>query len=103
MVKRVTKLRLRRTVRRSKKQVEGLSVATEEGFDKHLFRRLIRLPNIRRFLAGWVGLVALLIVLVVIQTRSLGSHYQTLQPQPGGIFTEGIIGSFTNANPLFAA
>jgi peptide/nickel transport system substrate-binding protein len=90
-------------MRRSKKQVEGLGVATEESFDKHLFRRLTRLPNIRRFLIGWIGLLVLLIVLVVVQTRSLGGHYKTLQPRGGGIFTEGIVGSFTNASPLFAA
>jgi peptide/nickel transport system substrate-binding protein len=32
----------------------------------------------------------------------LSGYYQTLQPVPGGIYSEGILGSFTTANPLFA-
>lgn len=103
MQKRDNKLRLRRVIRRRKKQVKNISYVTEESFDKHLFRRLIRLPNVQRFLAGWIGLMALLLVLVVVQTRSLGGYYQTLQPRAGGTLSEGIIGSFTNASPLFAA
>lgn len=100
---RSTKLRLRRLIRRRKRQVEDIGDITEEGFDRHIFRRLIRLPQIRRFLAGWIGLVALLILGVILQTRALDSHYKVLAPHPGGTFTEGIIGSFNNASPLYAS
>ncbi len=50
----------------------------------------------------WLSLLVLLISIVVIQTRALAGYYQTLQPVPGGTFTEGILGDFTNANPLYA-
>lgn len=37
-----------------------------------------------------------------MQARALSPYYQTRQPVDGGIYTEGIIGSFTTANPLYA-
>lgn len=100
---RVTKLRWRRRVRNRRRQVEGLSVTAEESFDKHFIRRLLRLAEVRRFVAGWLTLIILLAGIVIIQTRALAGYYQTLTPVPGGIYTEGVIGTLTNANPLFAS
>lgn len=100
---RVTKLRWRRKVRQRKQQVEDLSTNAEEKFDKHFIRRLVRLFNVRRFLAAWLLTIILLSGIVIAQTRALIGYYQHLQPIPGGIYTEGIIGSLTNANPLFAS
>jgi peptide/nickel transport system substrate-binding protein len=37
-----------------------------------------------------------------MQLRALGSYYLRLQPVPGGTYTEGMVGSFTNASPLYA-
>ncbi len=37
------------------------------------------------------------------QFRGLSRYYQSLQPVPGGLYSEGVIGSFTNANPLYAS
>lgn len=103
MINRTTKLRWRRHLKRSKRQVEDLSVQAEEQLERHLFRRLSRLYDVRRFVFAWTGLVVLLIGGVVIQTRSLSNYYQTLKPAPGGTFTEGVVGVFTNANPLYAS
>ncbi len=103
MVDRATKLRWRRIFRRRKKQVVEISSTTEQSIEKHIIKRLIRLPNVRRFLVGWVGLLIVLAVGLVFQTRALGTKYQSVQPKSGGSYTEGIIGSFTNANPLFAS
>lgn len=103
MIKHTTKLRLRRIFRRRRKQAVTLGANTEQGVERYLIKRLARLPNIQRFLVGWVGLMFLLIVGVTLQVRSLGPKYQTVQPRPGGTYTEGIIGSFTNANPLYAS
>lgn len=36
------------------------------------------------------------------QIRGLSPYYQSLQPIPGGLYTEGLLGNFTNANPLYA-
>ena len=44
----------------------------------------------------------ILIGALVFQNMTLGNYFQTLKPVPGGIYNEGIVGSFTNANPLYA-
>lgn len=103
MVDRTTKLRLRRIFRRRRKQAVAIGTNTEQNLEKHLIKRLIRLPKIQRFLIGWIGLLLVLGVGLVLQTRVLGGKYQTVQANSGGTYTEGIIGSFTNANPLYAS
>lgn len=102
MVDRKTKLRWRRRFRRSQKHVENIGVQAEQGLEQHFFKRLNRLVGVRRFVAAWLALLILLIGGVVLQLRSLSKQYLTLQPTPGGVFTEGIKGSFTNANPMYA-
>lgn len=56
----------------------------------------------RRVTALWVGSLALVIVLSLLQTRSLRNFYMQLAGQPGGTYTEGIIGSITTINPILA-
>lgn len=102
MVDRTTKLRWRRRMRRSRRQVEDLGVQAEEQIEQHFFKRLNRLATVRRFVASWVILIGLLIGGVFYQLSALGKHYQSVVPVPGGTLTEGILGSFTNANPLYA-
>lgn len=103
MIDRAAKLRLRRLLRSQRRQVEDLGVQAEEQLEQHFFRRLNRLVNVRRFVAGWLALFVLLVIAVVMQTASLSQYYQAIKPVPGGVYTEGILGSFTNANPLYAA
>ncbi len=102
MVDRATKLRWRRRFKRSQKHVENIGTQAEQGLEQHFFLRLNRLVGVRRFVVGWIALFVLLIIGVVVQTRALAPHFTTLKPVPGGVFTEGITGSFTNANPLYA-
>lgn len=102
MIDRKTKLRWRRRIKHSRQQVEDISVQAEEHIDKHFFKRLDRLPNIRRFMAAWILLLLLLIGGLIYQTRALQDAFLTLQPAPGGTYSEGMIGTFTNANPLYA-
>lgn len=99
---RSTRLRIRRLFRRRRRQVEELGSIADEHLDKHLFRRLIRLIEVRRFVLGWLSLVLLLSFAVSMQTLSMARYYRTDVPADGGTFTEGILGSFTNANPLYA-
>lgn len=99
---RVTKLRFRRRVRHSKRQVEDISSSAEEHFDKHFIKRLLRLAGVRRFVTSWLFLMVLLCGIVIVQTRNLVGYYQSAQPVAGGIHSEGMVGAFTNANPLFA-
>lgn len=102
MINRTTKLRLRRQVKQRQRQIEGIGATTEEHIDKHFFRRLGRLYEVRRFILSWVLLMVLLIGAVVVQTRALGDYYLKLVPVEGGLYAEGMIGSYTNANPIFA-
>lgn len=102
MIDRATKLRWRRKVRQRQRQIEGIGSQTEEHIDKHFFRRLGRLYEVRRFIVSWVLLLVVLIGGLVVQTRALGDYYLKLVPVPGGIYSEGMIGSYTNSNPIFA-
>lgn len=102
MINRATKLRFRRRFRRTKRHVEDMGVHAEERLEKHFFKRLERLVAVRRFVASWMLFIILLVAGLIYQTRSLSSYYLSLQPAPGGAFTEGIVGSFTDANPLYA-
>ncbi len=102
MISRTRKLRWRRRVKRSKHQAHELGQQAEKGLDKHFFRRLDHIVGVRRFMVGWFLLLVLLAGGVVAQARGLSRFYQELAPAEGGTYTEGIIGAFTNANPLYA-
>lgn len=103
MFDRSTKLRWRRRVRRSRQHVEGLGQQTEDGLERHLLRRMSKIYGIRRFMAAWLSLVIALAVGLVLQVRALNPYYLEPTYVPGGTYTEGVMGSFTNANPLYAA
>jgi len=100
--RRALKLRFRRSLRLQRRQVEELGAVAEQRLEDNFFKRLERLTKVRRFVVAWVLLLALLLSSVIVQTRTLGSYYQTLQPVPGGTYTEGVLGAFTNANPVYA-
>src|SRR5579859_3691208 len=102
IVKKTTKLRLRRLIRRRQKQVEAAAEAAEKQLDRNLIGRFDRFMRVRRFAFGWLVLVLLITVCTVMQTLALSSYYQTAQPAPGGIYDEGIVGTYTNASPIYA-
>jgi len=92
----------RRRYRKGQRQVEDLGIQAEAGLERLFFKRLGHLGKVWRFIAGWVVLLLLLLAGVISQLAGLSSHYQRLQPVPGGTYTEGVLGTFTTANPLFA-
>lgn len=100
--KRALKLRFRRHFRMQKRQVEEFGAQAEERLENDFFKRLERLGVVRRFVITWLLLVVLLLGGVVAQIRNLSGYYQVLVPAPGGTYTEGVLGSFTNANPIYA-
>lgn len=102
MQTRLIKLRFRRKLRKGQRQVEDLGSQAEQQIEQHLFKRFDRLLQVRRFVIGWVGLVVLLIGAMVAQNLALSGYYQTLRTVPGGIYSEGVLGRFTNASPLYA-
>lgn len=100
-VKRLRRV-LKKQVHKQQQQVETLGHTAEKGLEKNLFRRFARLKPVRRFIFTWVALMLLIIGCLVAQFQHLSSFYQKVQPVPGGIYTEGIIGSISNVNPMFA-
>ncbi len=102
MVKRLTRLRWHRRFRRGQHHVENLGQQAEEHIEEHFFKRLGRLYDIKRFISTWVILFVVLMIGVLMQASELTTYYKALKPEPGGIYTEGILGTFTNANPLYA-
>jgi peptide/nickel transport system substrate-binding protein len=99
---RLFKLRFRRRLRASQKQVEGLGLQAEQGLERNFFRRLSNLGRVWRFIAAWAGLLVIILVYQAAQLEGLSTHYQSLRPVAGGSYSEGILGRFTNADPLFA-
>jgi hypothetical protein len=102
LLSRTTQLRMRRIVRRRQRQVEAAASAAEQQLENNLIGRFDRLFRVRRFALGWLSLVILLTFCTVIQTLDLSGYYQTLQPVAGGIYDEGMVGTYSNANPIFA-
>lgn len=95
------KRRWRRDIAKSQKNAADIGHQADEQIEKLLLRRFDRLLSVRRFVFLWVSLFVVLIIGVIVQSRGLANYYQSLQPVSGGVFSEGVIGSFTNANPLY--
>jgi peptide/nickel transport system substrate-binding protein len=93
---------MRRRLRKGKRQAEDFGVQAEKSFEQYFFKRFSKLGPVRRFVGGWIALVLLLISGLIAQTLALSGYYQTLRPVPGGIYNEGVLGTFTNASPLYA-
>jgi peptide/nickel transport system substrate-binding protein len=102
MITRAFKLRFRRRLRMRKLQVEELGQQAERQLERNFFRRLDRLTDVRRFVLTWIVLIVLLGGSVAAQIGGLRSYYQIPAPVAGGTYREGILGAFTNANPLYA-
>jgi len=102
MITRAFKLRFRRRLRLRKLQVEEFGQQAEQQLERNFFRRLERLAEVRRFVATWLLLVILLGGCVIAQIRGLRAFYEVPTPVAGGIYAEGVLGAFTNANPLYA-
>lgn len=79
-----------------------LARRAEVNAERYFFRRLDRLVPVRRFVISWLLLLVLLCGCLVGQIRALDSQFKTLKPTAGGVYTEGILGDFTNSNPLYA-
>lgn len=103
MFDRASKLRFRRKIRMRQRQITSFGKDTEEQLDEHLISRLDNLVPVRRFVISWLVLVGLLIAAVSAQTLSLNNFFQEFRPVAGGTYIEGVIGEFTNANPLYAS
>lgn len=102
-MRKFSKVKARRVFRSRKRQVGDLTESASQHIDRHVFRRLNNFAEVGRFMIAWVLLLIVLTGGVIYQTRSLSEYYLTTKSTDGGILTEGIIGSYTTPNPLFAS
>jgi peptide/nickel transport system substrate-binding protein len=97
-----TKRRLSRDFKRRRRGASEFGHQADEQIEKLLIRRFDRLVSVRRFIFLWIAFFIVLLYVGILQIRGLSPYYQSLQPVPGGIYSEGIISDFTNANPIYA-
>ncbi len=98
-----TKRRFTRRLRRQKSSAAALGQQADEKIENLLIRRFERLVSVRRFVVLWIALFIILMFAGIMQVRGLSNYYQTLKPVAGGLYTEGLIGNFTDANPIYAS
>ncbi len=96
------RLRLRRLFRRRQRQAAAATAAAETHVEKDLIARFGHLGQVKRFTFGWIFLVLLLLFCTGLQTMALSGYYQTLKPVAGGTYNEGVVGTYSNANPIYA-
>lgn len=96
------KRRIRKRILRHRKDALDLSFAADQQIEKLLLRRLNRLISVRRFVLLWLSLFILMFFSGVMQIRALSPYYQSFKPVSGGIYSEGLVSKFQNANPLYA-
>jgi len=97
-----TKKLLKRKLNRGRSDAVMLSQQADDKLERLFIRRLGRLVAVRRFIILWGSLFVLLFIATFMQVRGISNYYQVLKPVPGGLYNEGIVGTFTNANPIYA-
>lgn len=102
MTTRLFKLRFRRRIKQRREQAKDFGDHAERSFERYVLKRLDRFKAVRRFAFGWTLLIMCLIGGVIFQNFGLTSYYQSLQPVAGGTYREGVLGTFSTANPLYA-
>lgn len=94
---------LPKILKKRRQDIGELGTATENTMERHFFRRLANLAKVKRFVIGWLALMSLLLLVGILQIGFLRSKYQKIYYIPGGTFKEGVIGTYTNANPIYAS
>lgn len=103
MVDDATKRRWRRGFKKRRLGAMELGQQADQRIEMLLVRRFDRLLSVRRFIFLWITLFVVLFFGTFFQIRGLSSYYQSLRSVPGGIYSEGLASTFTNANPLYAS
>jgi peptide/nickel transport system substrate-binding protein len=98
----VSKLRVRRFWRLRHRQVDTISQNAGNHLEKNFLGRLHKLRAVWRFTTGWMLLFVLISGSLIAQISALRGYYQSVLPVSGGLYSEGIDGPFTTANPLYA-
>lgn len=102
MISEYSKFKLKRRWRRVKRHGQQRADDFQRTTHRHFWRRVRNLRGVQRFLVGWSLLWLVMIVGVGTQLAFLQRSYGTKQAIAGGTYTEGMRGTLTNMNPLFA-
>ncbi len=84
-------------------QAADIQSASSEHVKKHFTRRLGRIEGVKRFVAGWLLLVTSVIALSVVTLVQIYAASHVDRSAAGGVYTEGMVGTVNNLNPLFSA
>jgi len=93
---------IKRRIRRTKKGAALAQDTAARHINRHIVRRWRNLSDVRRFVAGWLALVAILTLGVWLQSGALAGYYMERTPAYGGTYFEGVSGEFSTLNPIFA-
>lgn len=84
-------------------QAVGLQSASTSHIRKNIVLRTGHALESKRFIIGWLTLVLTLIVLSVVTIAHINNVAYINSGTPGGTYTDGMVGTFNNLNPLFAS
>lgn len=84
-------------------QAVDLQNQSTQHVKKHVLHRASRIVGVRRFMASWLLLVSLLCIATGATLLQIYSQSRASAPVDGGTYTEGLIGTINNLNPLFTS
>lgn len=96
------KNKFKKIVKRQHKLALDTATVADSTIDKHLANRVSRVGSVRRFMAVWIAFFLLISGAVLFQHDHFFAQTHKSVPAKGGLFREGIIGRYNNANPIFA-
>lgn len=103
LIQEATKFQMRRFFRKRHRETTNTFSKILDNFDKYFTSRLSSLLQAKRFTLSYLILAILLLATTSYQILNLGKTYQSLMPISGGAYHEGIVGTFSTVNPLFAS
>ena len=94
--------KVRRTIRRRQSRLISSFRDLANNLDKFVVGRFGHLKVVRKFLLSWMLFWLSLAFITVWQMVNLSGYFQHIEPVSGGIYNEGILGTLSNVNPIYA-
>lgn len=80
-----------------------LQESSSKHVNKYVTKRTKNIVGVKRFIASWLALVVLLCVVTIGSLVQVFSASRIDTAAAGGTYTEGMVGTLTNLNPLFGS
>jgi peptide/nickel transport system substrate-binding protein len=94
------KFRFQRQLRRLIRDAHRAEHSMQQYYRAHLRGKWRQLAMIRGFVTMWWGLLVLLCGGLILQTVNLQQMHYAYRLLPGGVYTEGLVGTVKNVNPI---